>query len=265
MTDWKLIAEADYAVPAGRDLDELVAELVPCLRHPDPEIRDGFPYRVLFTWLDRGVLNDHLSRIGDEAAGWFGHEEIQARTFAPLVLDGVVSAGGFAPEWVSGFSAWYPEEKDLRGFDPELGWLHAVAHGADLLGVFGRHENVAPESMLDLAARRLTAETEFVLRDQEDDRLGHAIGLALTRAELTAEGATAWLETIRETLLARAKPGPLPAWVSNTIRTLRVVYLLCDRGIRPQPRGEEVELIPHAALVKDKIAEVLAIPAPFTG
>ncbi|MCC9903846.1 DUF2785 domain-containing protein, partial [Streptococcus agalactiae] len=29
--------------------------------------------------------------------------------------------------------SWLIDEPDFRGFDEELGWIHAFAHGADLL------------------------------------------------------------------------------------------------------------------------------------
>ena len=108
----------------------------------------------------------------------------------------------------------------MRGYDAKLGWLHAVAHGADLLGVLGRHAQVGPERMLALAARRMLADSDYVWRDQEDDRLGYAIALTLGRPDLTAAQATGWLDLIDERF-ATGKPGPVPPYASNTIRTLR--------------------------------------------
>ncbi|MFH8258481.1 DUF2785 domain-containing protein [Streptomyces roseolus] len=63
--------------------------------------------------------------------------EIRARAFAPLVLDVIVARGGLDPTRLAAFRRWYPAETDLRGHDARLGRLHAVAHGADLLGSFG--------------------------------------------------------------------------------------------------------------------------------
>ncbi len=44
--------------------------------------------------------------------------------------------------------------------------------------------------MLAIAARRMLAETDYVWRDQEDDRLGYAIARTLGRPGLTAEQST---------------------------------------------------------------------------
>ncbi|MGW6277632.1 DUF2785 domain-containing protein [Kribbella sp. NPDC055071] len=67
--------------------------------------------------------------------------------------------------------------RDLRGYDRELGWLHAVAHGGDLLGAFGRSSPVPPDEVLALASERLIAPADVVWRDHEHDRLGYAIAL----------------------------------------------------------------------------------------
>ena len=107
-----------------------------------------------------------------------------------------MSQGEFQPSWLAAFEAWYPAETDLRGYDQELGWLHAVAHGADLLGAFGRCPQVDPASMLRLAADRLLAPTDYVLRDREDDRLGYAMALTCTRAELTEAESVGWLDPV---------------------------------------------------------------------
>ena len=162
-----------------------MAELTEALRSPDPVLRDELALTVLADLVP--TLDPGLRQVlGASMEARFQDPEIQARTLAPLILAELVRHGEFQPSWLAAFEAWYPAETDLRGYDQELGWLHAVAHGADLLGVFGRCAHVDPASMLRLAAERLLAPTGFVLRDQEDDRLGYALALTSTRLELTA-------------------------------------------------------------------------------
>lgn len=262
MTDWQQIADDDFAVPQVRR-DLLAAELADALADPDPKVRDGAAYAVLATWVGRGVLDDQLDWLGDMMAARLGDPQIQARTFAALVLAWVIERGGYAEEWVNAAAAWYPAETDLRGFDPDLGWLHAVAHGADLLAVLGLHQRVRPETVLDLAAQRLLAQTPYVWRDQEDDRLGYAIALTLTRPDLTATQAAGWLDAV-DARFAAGEPGPVPPFASNTMRTLRVLYLLADRGVRPEPGAQPV-LLAHRQAVLDRLAATLAAVAWFTG
>ncbi|WP_432944459.1 DUF2785 domain-containing protein [Kribbella sp. CA-253562] len=260
MTDWALVRAEGFAVPPDRPIIDLVAELSGMLRSPDPVVRDGQAYATLATWIGQGVLAPELLReLGDELAGRFADPEIQARTFAPLVLDAIVSAGVFEPAWVPPFERWYVAEEDLRGYDAKLGWLHAVAHGADLLGALGRLPAVEPVEMLRLGVGRMLTPTDHVWRDLEDDRLGYALAATLTRTDLLETDATGWLDPVARVLANHPADGVRPE-VSNTLRTLRVLYVLVDRGVRI---NDSVVQVPHRELVRDKLADVLRTATPY--
>ena len=263
VTDWQVVADSDFAVPEGADHDGLAQELAEALADPNPEVRDGSAYSVLANWVERGVLDRQLRWLGDLMADRFADPRVQARTFAPLVLSWVINRGGFEERWAQVFEQWYLAETDLRGYDERLGWLHAVAHGADLLGVLGRDERISPERMLELAARRMVADTEFVWRDQEDDRLGHAIALTLCRSSLTATRSVSWLDLVDQRL-ATCGPGPVPPFASNTIHTLRALYVIADRGVRAAP-DEAATSLSHRDKVLGRLAESLATVSWFAG
>ncbi|WP_236243951.1 DUF2785 domain-containing protein [Streptomyces sp. CC210A] len=256
---WQRVYENDCAVPAGADLPALVDELAGALRDPDPEVRDGYPYVVLRTWIERDVVDGPLRvRLGTVMADRFEDPEVQARAFAPLVLDMIVRRGDLDPAWTAAFRRWYPAEEDLRGHDPEVGWLHAVAHGADLLGTLGLHPEVPPADMPALAAARLLSPTDELFAQQEDDRLAQAVARCLTRPDLTEAEATGWLDPLGAHFAAGRPPGvpTTPAHTSNALRTLRMLYLLADLGVRLHRGGPRVRLH-HAAAVKRRLAEVL--------
>ncbi|MFD9339692.1 DUF2785 domain-containing protein [Streptomyces sp. NPDC060028] len=257
MIDWNSIEAAACAVPADRPMEELVRGLSHALADPDPLIRDGAAYSVLSTWIDRGVIDEpRRLALGDEMVARFCDREIQARTFAPLVLDMLVGKGDLRADWVAAFERWYPNERDLRGHDEKLGWLHAVAHGADLLGRFGCHPEVAPVRMLDLAAARLTADTDHVFDQLEDDRLAMAIARILTRSDMSERDATTWLDPIGTCFGADRIRTPVPAHLTNCLRTLRMLYVFADRGVRPNAASEPRALHHHEA-VKAHLAAVL--------
>lgn len=260
MTDWARVRTDGFAVPIDRPLTDLVAELSSMLRSPDPVIRDAHAYSTLATWIGTGVLGkDQLRELGDEMVARLGDAEVQARTFAPLILDSIVTAGVFEPSWVPPFERWYVAEEDLRGFDPKLGWLHAVAHGGDLLGTLGLMPAVEPVEMLRLGIGRLLTPTSFVLRDLEDDRLGFALAATLTRSDLTEADATGWLDPALWAVGNPPADGFRPE-VSNTLRTLRVVYVLIDHGVRIEQVKKKV---PHRAAVKAKLAEAFRTATPY--
>ncbi|GAA2992642.1 hypothetical protein GCM10010519_27690 [Streptomyces lactacystinicus] len=264
MTNWREIHENDCALPPGRGLDDLTAELAEALGSPDPEIRDGYPYAVLDAWIRSGVIDrERCLALGDLMAERFTDPRIEARTFAPLVLRMIVNRGGAGPGWLDAFAAWYRAEADLRGRDDTLGWLHAVAHGADLLGAFGLRPEVDPGPLLGLAAERLLAPTEYLFAEREDERLAKAVALVLTRPDLTPERSTAWLAPIAEAL-APYEYGPMPVWASNAVRTLRALYLLADLGVCAERGGRPVPLA-HGEVVKARVAEVLRLPLRQAG
>jgi hypothetical protein len=259
MTDWHRVLGDKFAVPADRCVADLVAELCVMLRSPDPVVRDEQAYPILANWIGAGVLGpDLLMAVGADMAGRFDDPEIQARTFAPLILNSLAKADVVAPEWVAAFTRWYPSEPDLRGYDQRLGWLHAVAHGADLLGTLGRGPHVAATEMLELATKRLLAPTGLVWRDQEDDRLAHAVALTLTDAGVSEAAAIDWLEPIAAKF-RNGEPGPVPAFASNTMRTLRMLYILVDRGVKPGWRDQVPIAVGHRTAILDRLAGVLAL------
>ncbi|HEV2373261.1 MAG TPA: DUF2785 domain-containing protein [Streptosporangiaceae bacterium] len=263
MTDWQKVIDGGFEPPPGGVTEDLVAELAGALRSPDPVLRDKQAYTVLARWVPQ-LRSDQRRRLGDDMAARFTDPEVQARTFAPLILACIVEQGEFQPAWLSAFTDWYPSETDLRGHDPVLGWLHAVAHGADLLGAFGRSPHVDPVPLLDTAAARLLARTGYVFAHQEDDRLAYAIALTLTRPELSQAQSLAWLGPVQADFEA-ATPGPVPPHASNTMRTLRALYILADRGVRPAWATGEPMTLRHRDALRQRLADVLALTAPFTG
>ncbi|MGA8116539.1 MAG: DUF2785 domain-containing protein [Actinocatenispora sp.] len=254
MISWQELVDADFAVPSDRDT--AVDDLVTMLAAADPTARDGYAYRILTTWIRRGVLDDRLGPLGDAMTARFDHPEVQARTFAPLVLAsavardtaaGVLDAARIA-SWRDRFAAWWPTEAEVRGWDPALGWLHAVAHGADLVGQLAESPRLDGDdlaALLRLVAARIVAPGGYRYGHMEEDRVGAAVGRVLCRPELTGAGSVGWLTTV-DGLLATGEPGPLPVEVANTMAVLRAVYVFADR----LP-------VPHRTVVLDAVADRL--------
>jgi hypothetical protein len=272
-TDWTDVLAGDFAVPPGESLPVLVDDLCTMLAAPDPQVRDDTAYPILAMWTARGVLDGQLAALGNRMADRLGDREIQARTFATMIMAWVVLRdartgeleASRVPAWRTAFAGWWRNETDLRGWDPRLGWLHAVAHGADTLRAFGRSPRLGGEdltALLDLAVDRLLTDAGYLYAHGEDERVAYALASVLSRAELSAGDAIGWLDRIQSTLEA-GEPGPMPAWASNTLRTLSALHVYTDRGVRwydPDAggMGKPVSL-PHAAALKERIAAVLGL------
>lgn len=240
--------------------DVSLRALVDDLASPDPVVRDSGAYAALTRLVRGGALGaTDRAWLASVMLERLGHERAEARSFAPLVLGALVAAGDFDASWVAAVTRWYVNEEDLRGHDPEVGWVHAVAHGADFFGACGAAGAGDPAALLDALARRLVAATAHVWRDQEDDRVARAVCLVLARPGLSVETATGWLARVND-LFASGSPGPVPAEASNAMHTLRSLHVALGEEV---VHDEQALAIEHAALVRARVADLLAEVTPW--
>lgn len=268
LVDWPAVAGSGFPFPAEVPAGELAGELGAMLVSPDPVVRDDHAYTAAARWIREGDFDGVLAAVGDTAAERFGHPEVQARTFAPLILKCVLARGrevpGAVPEaavrrWYAEFTAWYPAEEDTRGWDDALGWLHAVAHGADAAAAFAAALPDRRTDLLETCARRMTAGgTAYRYVQLEDARLAAAITRILLAPGLDAAQATAWLDTVTAAFEGGG-PGAVPPWAFNTFATLQSLHLHLTRGLA------DGGVPPHAAEVAGRVLEVLRLPYGWLG
>jgi hypothetical protein len=230
-------------------LPEDLSRLVDQLRSPDPLVRDEQAYSMLAKRVSSGRDDIHLVALGNAGAALLSDDAIQARTFGALLLAQVVeraNSGAEGPRpvhvvgWLAFFAEWYTAESDLRGHDRGLGWLHAVAHGADALGAFGGSPLLGPAELLlllDVARERVQAPTGHHLTQNEDDRLALAVMTVLQRNEVEPEALAGWVDRLAAPWRA-AESGPVPPQVDNTVRFARALFLQATLGVRGEPGGQ---------------------------
>jgi hypothetical protein len=251
-------SSAPFRDGVARALPNDLAALVNDLRSPDPRVRDDGAYRSLATHISQGRADEHLVALGDACAALLADPAIQARSFGALLLalvvDRVNTLSSGIPEvgsavqvvqpidvvrWLAVFLSWYSGEQDLRGHDQQLGWLHAVAHGADALAAFGGSRLLNSSELvmlLDVAAQRLHTPTAHHLTQREDDRLGVAAMTILSRGAVPASDACAWIDRLAEPWRDPAA-GETSAQLDNTIRFARTLHLQLTLGVRLEPDG----------------------------
>ena len=239
--------------------DTSLRSLVDDLASPDPAVRDDGAYATLTRLVRDGDLPlDDRSWLGDAMVQRLRHERTEARSFAPLVLASLVAVGDLDEAWIPAVTRWYVDEQDLRGHDPELGWVHPVAHGADFFGACGAAGVGDPAALLDALARRMVEPTGFVWRDQEDD--GSRVpwpwcSRVTTSTSRRPSGGSTTSPPLRVGL-----PGPRPTQASNTMRTLRSLHVALGEDVL---RGDRTVTVAHADRVRAEVALLLAEVTPW--
>lgn len=211
---WKAVADADYAVPAGETLAALTDELLGYLDSPDEALRDGVAYMTMARWAERGVWSaDDFRRVAAHAMadmprgiGEAG-DGVLLRSFSALTLS-LAAYGDWKHPWSTpdeydamarAACDYLTAETDLRGHEPDLGWLHATAHTADVLKFLARSRHAQAAhlaQMLDAIAVRLTTATSRVFIHGEDERLAMATMDAIKREMLSRERLAAFIERL---------------------------------------------------------------------
>ncbi len=213
---WSQVKASGLAVPDDRPLTELTTELTTMLGSPDAHMRDGLAYPALATWVDRGVYDDLIVGLGDGMAagltvglGEQGTDSVFRRAFSVLVLAECIDRDneqGLVPpakllEWGDHIASWYLRERDVRGFVPGKGWAHAVAHGADAIGVlarsvhFGRNELTV---LLDVIGDRVLEPVDAPYVHGEPDRMALAVMTVLRRNVVPLSVVEPWVARITE-------------------------------------------------------------------
>lgn len=210
----RTIIAADYAVPAGRTVEEISGPLLAALGSPDPALREPAP-EILGIWIERGLyapaeLRAMAARMVDNLGAGLGEQGTDAvflRTFSLLVLTSIVNQDNVQPFYdeagmhaiLERVLAYASAERDLRGYIPHAGWAHAAAHTGDMLWVLAsnRYLDAANlERILDAIAILITPPSGHVYLHNEEERLAHAALGVLHRRLVPSPSCAAWLERL---------------------------------------------------------------------
>ncbi len=250
---WTRVIDQHHSVPRDRPLADLTAELTQMLGDTDPRVRDEVAYPTLATWVERGEYDDLLPGLGDGMAaglrtgiGESGTDSVFRRSFSALVLAECIARdterplvpGGKVLDWGDRIATWVLEERDLRGYVDGKGWAHAVAHGADALGVLARSPHIGRAELgvlLDVISERLAIPTATLFAHGEADRLAAATMAVLRRDRVPIETLEPWVTRLAEAARHRALEGDPYLVTGNTEQFLRALYLQLALGTQTAP------------------------------
>jgi hypothetical protein len=209
---WKAIVKNQFAVPKGESADALAQELSSLLGSPDAELRDDLAYSILSDWVYRRDLlsNSTLLALTDtwranlkDGLGETNTDSVLKRSFSALCLSLMATREAKAPfmgseryhQLVAEAVKYLQAERDLRGYDAKLHWIHATAHTADLLAALaGSSQLTAPEQVeiLDAISSRLATASEMYTQG-EQDRLAAAVVEIILRTDFVSTHFESWL------------------------------------------------------------------------
>ena len=203
---WRPVREqaANETLPAN----QLAPQLLSCLGSPDPELRDRIGYELFAYWLRQEKLDDDArADLLEALMGRLtqpGDAVVLSRSFSALVLAEVMRSDANSPFMTSDdrqallntVTAALERETDFRGLETDIGWVHPVAHMADLLWRFALHPATTSEQGRQLlaAVRTKVAPTDVSYSFNEGDRLARAVSTLIRREMLEPEVIVAWLE-----------------------------------------------------------------------
>ena len=229
---WRAIAKSRYAVPEHASADALAREVsAVLLPSPDPELRDDLAYSILANWIYRpGTLQTAtLLALTDEwranlhaGLGEVGTNSVLQRSFSALCLSEMAKREAKAPfmgadryhSLVAEAITYLQAERDLRGYDATLHWIHATAHTADLLAALADSPLLTKEEaagILNAISGRLSTATQ-VYTQGEQDRLAATLVSVIRRKDFDASAFEPWL--------AHLQNEDHDVWTATTVESL---------------------------------------------
>jgi hypothetical protein len=212
---WRSIPKNRFVVPEGQAVYPLLRELTGYLGSKDPELRDDLAYTIIAVWIHRQkeISAEELNSLADEwranlsvGIGESGTDSVLKRSFSALCLSTLAERDSKAPflgerryrELLTSALAYLKDERDLRGFDPVLGWIHATAHTADLLAALAANTMFRIEDqarLLEAIGTRLISAHE-IFAYGEQDRLAVAAATIVRRKDFDATAFDRWVTAL---------------------------------------------------------------------
>lgn len=223
---WRAIAKNHYAVPEGQQVFPLLRELSGYVGSRDSELRDDLAYSITTVCIkhQKQISVDELNSLLDEweanlrvgiaesplekptGEGDPKSDAVLKRSFSALSLVALAERDLDMPflsedryrTLLADALAYLKDERDLRGFDPTIGWIHATAHTADLLASLVRNPLLKPEDqshILDAISARLSSVHE-IFSFGEQDRLALAAARIALRKDFDTTAFHAWLSAL---------------------------------------------------------------------
>jgi hypothetical protein len=211
---FRAIVAHDYAVPEGEKASALITELSGFLGSPDKELRDELAYSIPVRWIykDKLLEKEELDRLLrawsanlEVKVGETGTNSVLLRSFSALDLSILAALDLEKPfmgdEEFEGLLKraldYLGKERDVRGYEGQVGWIHSAAHTADLLKFLARSPKLKVASQWEIAEAiegKLAASGVFT--HGEDERLARALLSLAKRRDFDPAALLVWCDRL---------------------------------------------------------------------
>lgn len=189
------------------DRQRMIEQLAACLASPDPELRDGIAYEGLSAMLRKNALDaQQLRNLRSAMYAQLLAEDAEgvSRPFAALMLSELARTDRIEPwmddaeraEMLAKAIDYMKSVRDYRGYDPVVGWRHAVAHAADWLmqlALNPKFDTAQLRQLTDAVATQVIASDGHAYVFGESGRLARPVIFAAKRGIRTEAEWQAWL------------------------------------------------------------------------
>lgn len=234
--------KTDYAFP-DVDKQELVTLLLENIGEPNAHIRDDLVYPNLAhlfydNHFNESELASYLHQLMGEEYLFFDLDNYidyssLIRSFSVLQLvilvgvhnrDNIIASRSIKSLYTR-FLEYFQQEQILTGYDDKVGFIHTIAHSADLFTQLMKVESFGEteiKTMMNAMTNKLkTHKYQFV--HDEDERMVRAIRVGLDRDVLEPEFIKRWLESF--STYKRPEKFPERYYITHNVKqTLRSLY-----------------------------------------
>ena len=189
--------------------------------NPNPEIRDSLVFNLFGQFIFEQLITKEQLRWIIEKVNVMNPLEYRIeefgsatayRSFSALVMGMILQVDGDQTSgydscltnservtWMRNGIRYLTREQDRMGYDEKLGWVHAFAHGADLLGTIIAHPNCTQEDVVEVleVISDIFQKSKQPFMDEEEKRLGLAIFFGIESGNLSQKLLCEWIKKQR--------------------------------------------------------------------
>jgi hypothetical protein len=239
----RMIAGNQLEVGDGK-VQEYTYEMLPHIGSIDPELRDTLIYSLLSSWIINCRVNpermkEMVMQCLDEHhlflnIGESGTDSVFTRSFAGLIITSILYCHNHVSPFLEGeeltkikeaIFSYANLERDFRGYVPDKGWAHSVAHLADCLAELSSCSYIKGEDLKQIlcSIHTLMRTRDIAFVYGEDERMVRAILSIINKHLLDKEVVLDWIYELSQ--LDMNKGLPNDTWHVRNIKIfLRSLY-----------------------------------------